>query len=68
MTNCPDHHHQSFHPTSLLSRKLGDAVEDAGEDVEVEDQRNPSIHLSKNLGDVAEDIEDKEEEVFLQAG
>ena len=53
----------NHHGHHLPSIQLGDV----DVDVDVEDQRNPSIHLSRNLGDAGEDVED-EEEVFLQVG
>ena len=50
--NCPDHHHQSFHPPSLLSRKLGDAKKEAR--INRKKFHLPAIHPSRNLVGEAE--------------
>ena len=52
LTQCPGHPPQSFHPPSLLSRKLGDAKKEAK--INRKKFHLPAIHPSRNLVGEAE--------------
>ena len=61
LTHPPGHPPQSFHPPSLLSRKLGDAKKEAK--INRKKFHLPAIHLSRNLVGEAEAVAEDAAEV-----